>query len=93
MEAGAADPALGIRLRLPATADRASLLAHRIELHLFERGYGKHTGFGLFMSREILRMTGLEIRENSVPGSGARFEIIVPEVMCRRSRMDLPIPQ
>jgi PAS domain S-box-containing protein len=59
--------------------------------HLFERGYGKHTGFGLFMSREILRMTGLEIRENSVPGSGARFEIVVPEAMCRRSRIDLPM--
>lgn len=53
--------------------------------HLFERGYGKHTGFGLFMSREILRMTGLEIRENGIPGKGARFEIVVPAAMCRRA--------
>ena len=35
----ASDPALGMRLRLPATDNRASLLAGRIELHLFERGY------------------------------------------------------
>jgi PAS domain S-box-containing protein len=46
--------------------------------HLFQPGYGKHTGFGLFMSREILRMTGLDIIENGKPGSGARFEIVVP---------------
>lgn len=53
--------------------------------HLFERGYGKHTGFGLFMSREILRMTGLEIREAGRPGDGARFEIVVPHTMARRT--------
>ena len=33
------DPALGLRLRLPATAERAALLAGRIELHLFAGGY------------------------------------------------------
>jgi PAS domain S-box-containing protein len=45
---------------------------------LFERGYGRHSGFGLFMSREILGITGLEIAERSRPGKGARFEITVP---------------
>jgi flavin-dependent dehydrogenase len=35
----ASDPTLGMRLRLPAADNRASLLAGRIELHLFERGY------------------------------------------------------
>jgi len=35
----AADPALGLRLRLPATAARTALLPGRIELHLFDRGY------------------------------------------------------
>jgi menaquinone-9 beta-reductase len=34
-----ADPALGLRLRLPATAAREALLARRIELHLFADGY------------------------------------------------------
>lgn len=51
---------------------------------LFEPGYGKHTGFGLFMSREILRMTGLDIMENGRNGCGARFEILVPKDMVRR---------
>jgi flavin-dependent dehydrogenase len=33
------DPALGLRLRLPASAARTALLAGRIELHLFGGGY------------------------------------------------------
>jgi len=47
--------------------------------HLFTRGFGKHTGFGLFLSREILAVTGVTIIENGVPGKGARFEITVPK--------------
>ena len=47
--------------------------------HLFTRGFGKHTGFGLFLSREILAVTGITIIENGVPGKGARFEITVPK--------------
>jgi PAS domain S-box-containing protein len=46
---------------------------------LFTRGYGKNTGLGLFLSREILAITGITIAENSEPGKGARFEITVPE--------------
>ena len=46
--------------------------------HLFKRGYGKNTGFGLFLIREILSITGISIDENGEPGRGARFEIIVP---------------
>jgi PAS domain S-box-containing protein len=46
---------------------------------IFERGYGKNTGFGLFLAREILAITGLTIRETGVPGEGARFEIMVPK--------------
>jgi signal transduction histidine kinase len=46
---------------------------------IFEKGFGKHTGFGLFLSREILAITGLTIRETGVEGAGARFEISVPE--------------
>jgi PAS domain S-box-containing protein len=47
--------------------------------HIFERGYGKHTGFGLFLSKEILSITGFSIAENGEPGKGARFEISVPK--------------
>jgi PAS domain S-box-containing protein len=46
---------------------------------LFERGYGKHTGLGLYLCREILQITGISITENSVPGTGARFVIHVPK--------------
>ncbi|MEI6796557.1 MAG: PAS domain S-box protein [Methanomassiliicoccales archaeon] len=46
--------------------------------HLFERGFGKNTGYGLFLSREILKITGISINENSKEGKGARFEIVVP---------------
>ncbi len=53
--------------------------------HLFERGFGKHTGLGLFLSREILAITGITITENGVPGKGARFEMTVPKGMYRFS--------
>jgi len=45
---------------------------------IFEKGYGKHTGFGLFLAREILAITGSTIRETGYQGIGARFEITVP---------------
>lgn len=45
---------------------------------VFERGYGKNSGLGLFLIREILGITGLAIRETGMPGDGARFEILVP---------------
>lgn len=45
---------------------------------LFARGFGKNTGLGLFLSHEILAGTGLFIRENGIPGQGARFEITAP---------------
>jgi signal transduction histidine kinase len=51
--------------------------------NLFRRGYGKHTGYGLFLIREVLSISGLTITENSKPGSGARFEILVPKGLYR----------
>lgn len=50
---------------------------------IFRRGYGKNTGYGLFLCREILALTGLSIREAGEPGKGARFEIAVPRVNYR----------
>jgi PAS domain S-box-containing protein len=49
------------------------------KMRLFERGFGKNTGLGLFLSREILSITGITITETGDPGKGARFEILVPE--------------
>ncbi|MDD1668970.1 MAG: ATP-binding protein [Methanomicrobiales archaeon] len=51
--------------------------------NLFRRGYGKHTGYGLFMIQEVLAISGLTITESSTPGNGARFEILVPKGLYR----------
>jgi PAS domain S-box-containing protein len=53
---------------------------------IFLREYGKHTGFGLFLAREILGITGFFIRETGIPGRGARFEILIPEGSFRENK-------
>jgi PAS domain S-box-containing protein len=50
---------------------------------IFERGFGNNTGMGLFLTREILAITCLTIKETGEPGKGARFEITVPKGMWR----------
>ena len=45
---------------------------------IFERGYGKNTGLGLFLVRQILGITGITIEETGTPDKGTRFEIRVP---------------
>jgi len=50
---------------------------------IFERGFGKNTGLGLFLSREILAITGITITETGEPGKGARFEMVVPKGIWR----------
>ena len=61
-------------------------------LHLFERGFGKQTGLGLFFTREVLAITGLSITETGTPGKGARFEITVPKGEYRISDTQQPSP-
>ena len=46
---------------------------------IFDRGFGKNTGLGLALAREILSITGIAIRETGEPGKGARFEMVVPK--------------
>lgn len=45
---------------------------------IFEMGYGRGIGWGLFLSRDILAVTGMTITECGIPGTGARFEIYIP---------------
>jgi PAS domain S-box-containing protein len=52
---------------------------------IFIRGFGKHTGLGLFLIREILSITGITIAETGEYGKGARFEIDVPKDRFRQS--------
>jgi len=60
-------------------ADNGAGISTEDKQHLFKHGFGKHTGLGLFLSKEILSITGLTISETGIPGEGARFEIAVPE--------------
>jgi PAS domain S-box-containing protein len=46
---------------------------------IFTKGFGRNTGLGLFLIREILAITRITITENGVPGTGVRFEIHVPK--------------
>ncbi|MFA7303568.1 MAG: PAS domain S-box protein [Methanoregula sp.] len=59
--------------------DDGSGISLEEKARIFLRGYGKNTGYGLFLIREILSITGLTISETGEPGRGARFEIAVPE--------------
>jgi PAS domain S-box-containing protein len=52
---------------------------------IFDRGYGKGTGLGLFLVREVLSITGMTIKETGIPGKGTRFEISVPKGMFRNN--------
>lgn len=55
---------------------------------IFDRGFGKNTGLGLFLTRAILNVTHIEIRETGVHGSGARFEMRIPDGMYRFREWD-----
>ena len=50
---------------------------------IFKRGFGKNTGLGLFLSREILSITNISIKESGEYQHGARFEMFVPKGIYR----------
>jgi len=52
---------------------------------IFGKGYGRHTGFGLFLVREILAITGITIQETGNFGNGARFEMAIPKGAYRKT--------
>jgi PAS domain S-box-containing protein len=78
----------GDSLKVAYTDDGGGITPEDKE-RLFERGFGKNTGLGLFLTREILGITGISIAEAGQPGVGVRFEIVVPP---GRFRTDLPRP-
>ncbi len=45
---------------------------------IFDWGHKGRSGHGLHFIREILHITGLDIKETGPPGCGARFEIFAP---------------
>jgi PAS domain S-box-containing protein len=58
---------------------------------IFHKGFGKNTGLGLFLAREILAITGITITENGEPFKGVRFEILVPKGMYRLTGTPKPL--
>lgn len=58
---------------------------------IFERGFGKGTGWGLFLAAEILQFTGMTIQETGVPGKWCRFEILIPPEHFRENAVP-PVP-
>ena len=46
---------------------------------IFEKKYGENTGLGLFLAREILASSGMDIHETGTEGTGARFDISIPK--------------
>jgi PAS domain S-box-containing protein len=59
--------------------DNGSGISAADKMNLFQKGFGKNTGLGLFLSREILSITGISISETGTQGSGVRFDILVPK--------------
>ncbi|MCK9581315.1 MAG: PAS domain-containing sensor histidine kinase [Methanoregula sp.] len=54
-----------------------------VKKKIFKREFYRNTGYGLFLSQEILSISGATIHETGIPGTGARFEIHVPKGMFR----------
>lgn len=57
-----------------------------IKDRIFVRASVKNTSLGLFLAKEILEITGITITETGTFGTGARFEIRVPEKRFRFSQ-------
>ena len=61
-------------------------ISQEMKAFLFPKEWGsrKHAGYGLFLIRETLAVTGITIWESGTPGEGARFEITVPQGVFRQ---------
>jgi len=57
---------------------------------LFTKGFGKDHGLGLFLSREILAITGISITEEGEPGRGAKFIMKIPQGGFRAIQLECP---
>ena len=60
-------------------ADNGQGISYDRKEMIFERGFGSQKGLELFLIREILGITGITITETGEPGTGARFEMVIPK--------------
>lgn len=54
-------------------------ISDEVRARLFEKGFGRGTGFGLYMIKRIIEAYGWSIEENGKLGVGAKFTIKIPE--------------
>jgi PAS domain S-box-containing protein len=60
-------------------ADNGQGISYDRKEMIFERGFGSQKGLELFLIREILGITVITITETGEPGTGARFEMVIPK--------------
>jgi signal transduction histidine kinase len=72
--------------------DNGTGIADTVRPILFERGKGKNTGYGMFLIREILAITGFTIAEKGATARGVRFEMRVPRGSYRTRGAGMPVP-
>ena len=46
---------------------------------IFKEGYGKGTGYGLYLIRKMCEVYGWTIQETGKPGKGAEFTMTIPK--------------
>jgi PAS domain S-box-containing protein len=66
--------------------DNGEGIAEDLRAHLFEKGFGKGTGIGLYMIKRIAGTYGWTLEENGEYGVGARFTMKIPENQYRLSQ-------
>ncbi|MDD1724827.1 MAG: ATP-binding protein, partial [Methanospirillum sp.] len=59
-------------------SDNGKGIPDALKERIFEQGVGAHTGFGLFLIREILSISQITIRETGRAGEGVVFEMTIP---------------
>ncbi|MGD0979543.1 MAG: ATP-binding protein [Candidatus Bathyarchaeia archaeon] len=47
--------------------------------NLFKEGYGRGTGYGLYLIKKMMEVYGWTIQETGEPGRGAQFTITIPK--------------
>ncbi len=63
-------------------------VADQVKERIFERGFGRSGGLGLFLARQILDVNEARIRETGTYGKGARFELVFPPGRWRAGSLD-----
>jgi PAS domain S-box-containing protein len=48
-----------------------------LKQHLFQKGFGKGTGYGLYLIRKISEVYGWTVQEKGEPGKGVKFEFTI----------------